>query len=155
MKLFQLYSSKNPEYNKFGTAKEIWEHVQALGYSGKTQLCEGYPLPASGDFKIEESYIKRTSSVRASHHMWARIDTFVEDDNYPDLSNRVQVIEAGIQALEIVRAYGKIFATTEQGVQEFDNILECIGMLPLFEDQQFEPVISREKNLLLENQKVP
>ncbi|MEL7531344.1 MAG: hypothetical protein AAFN10_08560 [Bacteroidota bacterium] len=145
MNLYQLYSSNFPAYNKFGTPKEIHAHVQALGYEGETKLVDGYPLPSGKDFKVEESYIKRTSSVRASHSLWARIDEFVGDEGQPDLNNRIQVLEKGIKALEAIKAFGKIYASTQNGVEEFKDILACIARLPLYEDMGVEPVISREK----------
>ncbi|MEM6342963.1 MAG: hypothetical protein AAF927_03750 [Bacteroidota bacterium] len=148
MELYQLYSSLSPEYNKFGSAKEIWQHVQAIGYDGPTKLVDGYPLPAGEDFKVEGAYIKRTSSLRITHALWAKIDQFVNSESHPEYSNRIQVIEAGIMALEAAQAFGKIYATTNQGVEEFEDVIACIARLPLFEDLGVDPVMARKEELL-------
>ncbi|MDX2247810.1 MAG: hypothetical protein SF052_13580 [Bacteroidia bacterium] len=148
MNLYQLVNNKDPRFNKFGTAQEIWQHVQETGYEGKTRIVDGYPLPDQPDFLIEESYIKRASSFRLSHQLWNDMDRLIVDPSLPEVTNRVEAIEYALKVLLAVKDFGKVYAITPQGIQEYSNISECISLSPFFGFHNHEPVISRDKSLL-------
>lgn len=148
MNLYQLVNNKDPRFNKFGSAQEIWQHVQELGYDGKTRIVDGYPLPDQPDFLIEDSYIKRASSFRLSHQLWNDMDKLIADPGLPEVTNRVEAIEYALKVLLNVQEFGSVYATTPQGVQYFSNISECISMSPFFDFHKHQPVISRDKTLL-------
>ncbi|MEZ4827422.1 MAG: hypothetical protein R3C61_14250 [Bacteroidia bacterium] len=148
MNLYQLVNNKEPRFNKFGTAQEIWQHVQEQAYSGKTRIVDGYPLPDQPDFIIEDSYIKRASSFRLSHQLWNDMDKLISDPTLPEVSNRVEAIEYALKVLLSVKEFGEVYATTPEGVQRFANISECISLAPFFRFHNHEPLISRDKSLL-------
>ncbi|MEZ4774296.1 MAG: hypothetical protein R3D00_14015 [Bacteroidia bacterium] len=148
MNLYQLVNNKDPRFNKFGTAQEIWQHVQELGYDGKMRIVDGYPLPDQPDFLIEDSYIKRASSFRLSHQLWNDMDKLIADQGLPEVTNRVEAIEYALKVLMSVQEFGPVYAITPEGIQSFSNISECISLSPFFEFHKHETVISRDKSLL-------
>ncbi|MEM7371455.1 MAG: hypothetical protein AAF587_22765 [Bacteroidota bacterium] len=149
MNTYQLIS-ENTAYNKFGTAKEIWEHVRTLGYEGDTTLVDGFPLPSGKGFSIENSHFKRSTSLRVSHAVWAKVDGLLQDLNDPKLKTRVDVILRAIDLLEDVQRFGKVYATTPDGTQAFKSLREVIGMYAYFDNFDFQPTISQNKENLPE-----
>ncbi len=145
-----LYQLRGPDekWDIFGTVKEIYHHVQKLNYKGPTQTVEGIPLPAGDGFIIEESYIKRSSSMRLSHAQWNEIDKYVQDPNYPRLNSRVDVMAYALETLRAVSNFGEVYARTHQGVEGFKDIKEVIEKLPFYEMHGVLPVISKEKEVL-------
>ncbi|MEO0895449.1 MAG: hypothetical protein AAFY71_03445 [Bacteroidota bacterium] len=145
-----LYQLRGPEekWDIFGTVKEIYHHVDKLGYEGPTQTIEGIPLPSGEGFVIEESYIKRSSSMRLSHAQWHEIDQYVHDPKFPRLNSRVDVMAYALETLRAVATFGEVFALTHKGVESFRDVKDVIEKLPFYEMHDTTPIIAKDKDSL-------
>ena len=148
MNTYQLIS-EDDRYHKFGTAKEIFEHIEASGYKGATMNVDGYPLPMGEGFVIERSHIKRATSLRFSHEVWDKVDKMLAHlRGDPTVKTRIDVILRGIRLLELVHRFGPVHATTPGGIRDFKDIEEVIGQFAYFEDNDFQPLISQNEEKL-------
>lgn len=139
MKKYQLFSKSKPKLNKYGSAREIWEHAKKAGYSGKTVIKDGYELPIGGDIILESDYIKKPNSLRMSHRLWHLLDQITEENE--TLSSRVDAISHLFETYMGIQAIGPVSIKTAEGEREFPSLLDVIQRRQFFEDQGLESLI--------------
>ena len=135
--------------NFLGTPEEIWKHSQELGYKGRTSNLEGFPVPDGGDIIIEAAESRKPGGIRLRNRTWHKIDELQTGKGR--LKSQSSIIEYGISALEVSLKYGPVYATTPDGIQKYDNMIEILSMKPYFDAVGFKPVIAFDKKDLPNN----
>lgn len=133
MKKYQLLSKSRPDLNKYGTARQIWEHCKEVGYTGKTILKDGYELPIGGDIVLEGDYVKKPNSLRMSHRLWHLLDEITLKDE--TISNRVEAISHLFEVYMGIQEIGPATIKTAEEEKEFPSLLDVIRRRQFFEDQ--------------------
>ncbi|MEO0898212.1 MAG: hypothetical protein AAFY71_17505 [Bacteroidota bacterium] len=142
------YQLKGPEekWDVFGSPEDIYFHCKKLGYKGPTEIVGGLPLPKGKDFVIQEEYIKKTSALRLQHVEWNLIDKFIANDDYPELTSRVDVMLFALSTLRQVKEFGSVYASMpDNKIHEFESIFEVIAQMKYFDITETYPVISKSK----------
>lgn len=137
-----LKTKTTPELNCYGTAEEIWKHTSSLGYEGPTKALDGFPVPSGDGIRIEKAESRKAGTVRLRNRYWHQIESIQKSDD--NLSSQGAVIEYGVRALKASRDFGKIYATTPEGIKEFKSVLELMMLSPYFDAVGFNPVIGRD-----------
>lgn len=146
MSTYLLKSKSQANLNKYGTAKEIWQHTTEQGYSGETQVVDGYPLPDGEDISLAKGSVKKAGALRMQIEYWQLIDEF--KGGKARLKSQADVVGYGLQALQIARDFGPVYATTPEGIKKFDSVIEFMILKPYFETVGFVPVICADEGKL-------
>ena len=138
MKKYKLVSEKNPQLNAYGTAREIWEHVQKMGYKGKTVLKDGYQLPWGKGITLEADHVRKQNSVRMSHKMWNILDELTEENEI--INNRVSALEYVLEVFDNLRSFRKVSVKTKGETIEFDSLIDVVQRRQFFLDEGIESI---------------
>lgn len=146
-----LKDKSDPSLNYFGTAAEIWKHIQEKGYEGETQSIDGYPLPAGQGISVEEGEDKRTGAISLKAKYWYKIDEMQRES--PKFKSQGSIIEDGLKCLDLAHKFGPIYASTPEGIKKFNSLIELMIMKPYLDAVGFRPVICQDEEMIASSKK--